>query len=216
MTRRLPFYSNNLDGKPADDPRQLRFKTGMRAKQWHRNCLALGLAAGFMEPLESTSIHLIQSALSRFLNLIPNGAPGEAAIEHFNAQAEFEWSRIRDFLVLHYWANGREGEPFWDQLRAMELPETLTAKLDQWRENGHIHREHEELFTEVGWFQVLAGQGVEAANYSPLAGDLSRDELVQLLAGTEKSLVETANTIPSHIDTVQRMLQQAGHKDAAA
>ncbi|QYJ08480.1 tryptophan halogenase family protein [Qipengyuania flava] len=206
----------NLDGAPDGEPRLLKFTTGKRRRQWVGNCLALGLAAGFMEPLESTSIHLVQSALSRFIQLLPSGRPGPAAIDHFNAQADFEWSRIRDFLVLHYWANGREGEPFWDAMRALELPESLQSKLSQWRESGHIHREHEELFTQVGWFQVLAGQGVEAKGYNPLADAMSEKELAELLTSTEASFKKSAAAMPHHADTLGRLLARAGTKETAA
>lgn len=193
----------NLDGAAQADPRPIRFTTGKRRKHWNRNCLALGLAAGFMEPLESTSIHLIQSAISRFLALLPAGRPSEAAISHFNAQADFEWTRIRDFLILHYTANERQDEPFWDAVRNMPLPATLTDKIALWRETGFIHREHEELFTEVAWFQVFAGQGVEAQGHNPIADTLDEAQLRELLHGTEAALVEQVRAMPRHIDFLQ-------------
>ena len=199
----------NLDGEPLGDPRPLRFTAGMRRKHWNRNCLAIGLAAGFMEPLESTSIHLVQSAISRFLAMLPNGRPDPAMVDHFNAQSAFEWTRIRDFIVLHYWANERKGQPFWDAMRNMELPATLTAKLAQWQASGFIHREHEELFTEVGWFQVLAGQGVEARGYNPMALNLPEDDLRELLGRTEAELVEEVRQMPRHIDVVDQMVRSA-------
>ena len=114
----------NLDGAPLGDPRPLRFTTGKRRKHWNRNCLAIGLAAGFMEPLESTSIHLIQSAISRFLAVLPKGSPDPAMVDWFNAQADFEWTRVRDFIVLHYHATQRD-EPMWVACREMALPESL-------------------------------------------------------------------------------------------
>ena len=197
----------NLDGAPQGDPRPIRFTTGTRRKHWVGNCLAVGLSAGFMEPLESTSIHLIQSAISRFLSVLPAGRPDPALVDHFNAQTRFEWERIRDFLVLHYWANERVGQPFWDALRTMQLPATLEAKIDQWRAGGFIHREHEELFTEVGWFQVLAGQGVEPRGYNPIAGNLEEDELRFLLDGTEAELVEEVRRMPRHLDFVQAFVR---------
>ncbi len=197
----------HLDGTPQGDPRPIRFRTGMRREQWSHNCLALGLAAGFMEPLESTSIHLIQSAISRFLSVMPNGAPDPAIVRWFNAQAAFEWTRIRDFLVLHYVANERRGEPFWDAVRAQELPETLAAKIDQWKATGFIHREHEELFTEVGWFQVFAGQGVEARGYNPVADALPEKDLRALLGETEAALVEQVRPMDHHIDFLARMIR---------
>jgi tryptophan 7-halogenase len=197
----------NLDGTAQTDPRPIRFTTGKRRKHWNRNCLALGLAAGFMEPLESTSIHLVQSAISRFVSLLPSGQPSEASIDFFNQQADFEWTRIRDFLVLHYWANQREGEPFWDAVRAMALPETLTEKIRLWRDAAFIHREHEELFTEVGWFQVLVGQGVTANGYNPIADQMSEQGLQDLLNGTEVAFVEEVKQMPRHLDVLQDLVR---------
>ena len=203
----------NLDGAPEADPRPLRFTTGMRRRHWVGNCLAIGLSAGFLEPLESTSIHLAQSAISRFLAVMPKTTPEPAIIDWFNAQAEFEWSRVRDFIILHYWANDRRGEPFWDERRSMELPETLQAKLAQWQASGFIHREHEELFTEVGWFQVLAGQEVEARGYNPMAEALPETELRSLLDGTEAAMVETVRQLPRHLDVLGALV--AGQKEPA-
>lgn len=192
----------NLDGAPESDPRLLRFTTGMRREHWVKNCLAIGLSAGFLEPLESTSIHLAQSAISRFLAVLPAEKPEPAIVEWFNTQAEFEWSRVRDFIILHYWANSRRGEAFWDERRAMELPVTLRAKIDQWQASGFIHREHEELFTEVGWFQVFAGQEVAARGYNPIADALPEAELRGLLESTEAALVEQVRSLPRHIDVL--------------
>ena len=198
----------NLDGAPEGDPRLLRFKTGMRRKHWVGNCLAVGLSAGFLEPLESTSIHLAQSAISRFLAVLPRGTPEPATVDWFNAQADFEWSRVRDFIILHYWANDRRGEPFWDERRAMELPGTLRAKIGQWQASGFIHREHEELFTEVAWFQVFAGQGVETRGYNPLADALPEADLRALLDGTEATLVDQVRELPRHLDVLARLVGQ--------
>ncbi|MXO49938.1 tryptophan halogenase [Erythrobacter gaetbuli] len=207
---------SNLDGEPLGDPRPIRFTTGKRRRHWQGNCLALGLAAGFMEPLESTSIHLIQSAISRFLSVLPAGRPDPAIVDWFNDQADFEWTRIRDFLVLHYTANEREGEPFWDTVRHMELPDTLEAKLENWRASGFIHREHEELFTEVGWFQVFVGQGVEARGYNPIADTLAEEELRQLLDGTEFALIEEVKQMPRHLDFVQQFIKAPPQQEVPA
>jgi tryptophan halogenase len=193
----------NLDGAPQGDPRPISFTTGKRRVHWQGNCLAVGLAAGFMEPLESTSIHLIQSAISRFMAVLPQGPASPATVAWYNDQSTFEWERIRDFLVLHYTANQRHGEPFWDHVRTMDLPPTLAAKLALWRESGFIHREHEELFTEIGWFQVLAGQGVEAKGYNPMADSLPEEDLRALLEQTEASLVEAVKPMGRHLDILQ-------------
>lgn len=189
----------HLDGKPEAEPRLLRFTTGTRARHWVGNCLALGLAAGFMEPLESTSIHLVQSAIARFLQMLPGQTAEPALAAEFNRQAEFEWSRIRDFLILHYWANGREGEPFWDVCRRMELPDTLVSKLATWRSTGFLQREHEELFTLEGWSQVLIGQGVIPGAANPATQALAADQLAAMLAGISERNRRTAAAMPLHV-----------------
>jgi tryptophan 7-halogenase len=199
----------NLDGPPLGDPRPLRFTTGMRRQHWVGNCLAIGLSAGFMEPLESTSIHLIQSAISRFLAMLPAGRPAPAMIDAFNAQARFEWERVRDFLILHYWANERHGEPFWDQLRAMALPDTLVAKIEQWRAAGFIHREHEELFTQVAWFQVFAGQGVAASGWNPIADTRPEPTLRAMLEQIETGLLDEVRAMPQHATVIEQMVRSA-------
>ncbi|WP_271078448.1 tryptophan halogenase family protein [Aurantiacibacter sp. MUD61] len=208
----------NLDGKRQADPRPIRFTTGKRRAHWKNNCLAVGLSAGFMEPMESTSIHMIQSAISRFMAVMPQagGKAEQATKDWFNHQSTFEWERIRDFLVLHYTANEREGQPFWDHVRTMELPATLTAKLEQWKASGFIHREHEELFTEVGWFQVFAGQGVEAGGYNPIADAISEDDLRALLDETEMSLIEQVKPMPRHLDFLQNYVNGTARSEVPA
>ena len=192
----------------------MRFTTGKRRQLWNRNCLAIGLSSGFMEPLESTSIHLIQSTISRFLAVLPRGPADPAIVAEFNRQADFEFERIRDFLILHYTANQRVGEPLWDHVRTMPLPETLTAKIDQFRAAAYIHREHEELFTEVAWFQVLAGQGIEPHGWNPLADALTPQQLAQFLSVTEAALTEEARAMPLHADFLTRFCNSAS--EAAA
>ena len=198
----------NLDGKADGDPRPLRFTTGMRKRQWVGNCVAVGLAAGFLEPLESTSIHLVQSALSRLLAMLPGKTVAPALRDAFNAQAEFEWTRVRDFIILHYHANARDGE-FWADMRAMELPDTLTAKLEQWRAGAYIHREHEELFTEPGWMQVLVGQGVLPEGHNGVADTLDRGSLIDLFETHERAAIRAANAMPTHAECVARTLRAA-------
>jgi len=188
----------NLDGEPLAEPNRVRFTTGMRQRQWVGNCLALGLAAGFMEPLESTSIHLIQSSIARFLQMLPSGRPAPALVDEFNRQAQFEWRAIRDFLILHYRANGREGDPFWDRCREMAVPDTLAAKIEQFRASGYIHREHEELFAEPGWLQVFVGQGVLPDAYHPLADAMPQVDLERMLGDIEGGIGGIVDSMPGH------------------
>ena len=196
----LQLLLDNLDGEPQAEPNQLRFTTGTRTRHWVDNCLALGLAAGFMEPLESTSIHLIQSSLARFLQMLPKGAPNPAMQAEFNRQTAFEWSRIRDFLILHYYANGRVGEPFWDQCRTMDVPDTLSAKIEQFKSAGFIHREHEELFTEQGWLQVFIGQDVMPESWNPIADAMSAEQLEMMMKRIETHHSETVGAMPGHVE----------------
>lgn len=196
----------NLDGTPEAESRLIRFTTGTRARHWVGNCVALGLAAGFMEPLESTSIHLVQSGIARLLQMFPARRDEPALAAEFNRQAAFEWSRVRDFLVLHYWANSRHGEPFWDERRAMTLPDTLLEKLETWRASGFIHREHEELFTAEGWSQVLIGQGVLPDRGNPLTGDLPEGELRQMLAAIARRNRELAAAMPGHVAALRHAI----------
>ena len=192
-----------LDGAPLAEPRPLKFTTGKRRAMWVKNCVALGLAAGFMEPLESTSIHLIQAGIARLLSLFPRAGFDAADIAEFNAQADFEWRAIRDFLILHYHANGRP-EPFWADCRAMAIPDSLAHKLALFRANGRITREHEELFTELGWLQVLIGQGVLPAGYSPLADALPAADLARFLGDARAHAERVAAALPSHADFIAR------------
>lgn len=200
---------DNLDGDPTAEPRSLRFTTGMRREQWSHNCLALGLAAGFMEPLESTSIHLVQSAIARLVQMLPGAKIAPAMREEFNRQAIFEWTRIRDFLVLHYWANGREGEPFWARCRTMDLPDSLAARIATFRAGGHIQREHEELFTEPGWLQVLVGQGIEPDSYNPIADAMPAEELEQFLTGLSDTHCKLVEAMPDHAPFLRAFIDPA-------
>ena len=188
---------DGLDGAPRADPRRLSFTTGRRKAFWNRNVVALGLAAGFMEPLESTSIHLVQSAIERVLKFLPNGPVRHADVDSYNAQTVFEWERVRDFIVLHYLANGRP-EPFWRDCAAMAVPGSLAEKLALFRANGRITRFNEELFAEVGWLQVMVGQKVMPDGYHPLANVPSDTELREFLSLVRQTVAKHVSGLTSH------------------
>lgn len=201
---------SNLDGEAQQEPRPLRFTAGQRERVWSHNCVALGLAAGFMEPIESTSIHLVQSSVARLLTFLPQQQQsGSAAREKFNQMTESEWERIRDFLVLHYKANRRAGEPFWDYCRAMAVPETLTAKIKLFEEAGIIVREEGELFTDEAWGQVMIGQGLQPRSWSPLTNSIPKNELAHFLSAIAQSYRSAAEALPAHSEFLAAMLAKA-------
>jgi tryptophan halogenase len=196
----------NLDGKPLADPRPLRFTAGHRKKAWVKNVVALGLAGGFLEPLESTSIHLVQSGIARLMSLFPTRRFDQFEIDRFNAMTEKEYIDIRDFLVLHYNATERDDSEFWNYCRTLEPPEGLAYKLEMFRLNGRIFREHEELFTETSWLSVMVGQGIQAGGYHPAADLLPDDETLHRLEHIRQVIVHTADLMP----TQEQFLQHHG------
>ena len=199
----------NLDGAPTGEPRTLRFTTGMRKRFWNRNVVAIGLSSGFLEPLESTSIHLIQTGIQRLLDYLPVSGFGDADRDNFNRRAAYEMERIRDFIILHYHANGREGQPFWDQLRNMEIPDSLAEKLGMFRAGGKVIRDQDELFDVPGWVQVMIGQGVEPQGWHPLADSLPSDRLGQFLDTVKTAYQRDVARLPGHGDYVRNLAANA-------
>ena len=187
-----------VEGEVLTKPNVIRFTTGARRKQWHRNCVAVGLSGGFMEPLESTSIHLIQRAILRIVRMLPAGAISARDIAEFNDQQMTDMEQIRDFLILHYKATDRRDSPFWRQCAAMEIPDSLTHKIELFRETGRVFRKNEELFVENSWVQVMMGQGIMPQSYHPVATKLSDAELAHLLTGLRESVAKTVAGLPDH------------------
>lgn len=186
-----------VEGEPLGEPRTIPFKTGVRRKAWNANVIAMGLSSGFIEPLESTSIHLIQNAIAKLISHFPDRSFRQANVDAYNRRIDYDYERIRDFIILHYHANQRS-EPFWTRSREMSVPDTLREKMDLFRATGRIFREQEELFVEVGWFQVMSGQNVEPETYHPLADVLTRDELAQFLSDIKTIVSSNAARLPSH------------------
>lgn len=197
----------NLDGAPTAEPKQLRFKTGMRNQAWLKNCVALGLSSGFMEPLESTSIHLIQSGISRLLNLFPTKNFSQVDIDEFNRQNTFEFERIRDFLILHYKANSRQDSDFWQHCANMPIPDSLAARIDLYKTHGRVFRNNDELFTDLAWIQVLVGQGIVPESYHPIADTISQSQLDKFMLDLKTIIKREAGKLSSHEDFI---LQNCG------
>jgi len=198
----------NIDGTSGVEPRQIRFTTGTRRNHWIGNCISIGLSAGFLEPLESISIHLIQYSVARLMAMLPRRTADPVITNAFNREIYQQWTRIRDFLILHYWANGRQGEPFWDACRTMELPDTLSTKIEQFRANGHFIRENEELFTEVGWSQVFLGQGVFPETWNPLADETPSADLRDMLTTISAQHSRLTDAMPEHGQFIEAFVQK--------
>jgi tryptophan halogenase len=194
----LARLMGNIEGEALTEPNFLRFTSGVRRKQWHRNCVAIGLSGGFMEPLESTAIHLIQRAVLRLIRMMPQGEISARDIAEFNDQQLIDTLQIRDFLILHYKATERRDSPFWRYCAAMEIPDTLAQKIELFRETGRVFRRNEELFAENSWVQVMMGQGIMPRTYHPIAEKLSGDELDKLLGMLRETVSRTVASLPEH------------------
>ncbi|WP_034159636.1 tryptophan halogenase family protein [Sphingomonas sp. ERG5] len=205
----------NIEGAVLTEPNFLRFQAGARRRQWYRNCVAIGLSSGFMEPLESTSIHLIQRAVLRLLRMMPQGDISERDIVEFNDQQNDDMLQIRDFLVLHYKATDRRDSPFWRYCASMPIPDTLAQKIELFRETGRVFRKNEELFAENSWVQVMMGQGIMPRTYHPIAEKLRDDELDKFLGTLRGNVTRTVATLPAHADYVARYCGAAHAAPAA-
>jgi len=194
----------NLDGKALGTPRQLRFTTGMRNKAWHKNVVALGLASGFLEPLESTSIYLAQSGVTRLLSLFPRRDFNPLLIERFNRETAFEYERIRDFLILHYHATERDDTPFWNACRTMAIPDTLREAMDLFRRDGRYLRHGDDFFALPNWVQVMLGQGIVPRNYHPMVDEMPDDRLQEHVDGVRSMLARAVPSMPLHQEWIDR------------
>jgi len=194
----------NLDGAPTASPRVIKFVTGRRKQFWARNCVALGLASGFLEPLESTSIHLIQSGLAHLMTLFPDRQFATAEIEQYNRVMTWEYERIRDFLVLHYHATERDDSELWNYCRAMNIPDSLRQRLELFRERGRVFRECSEFFNETSWFAILIGQHVQPRGYDPLVDTLTEDEFRKRMANIRDTIAKCAATMPTHREFIAK------------
>ncbi|WP_268795751.1 MULTISPECIES: tryptophan halogenase family protein [unclassified Sphingomonas] len=193
-----------IEGPPLADPRVLRFKAGRRARSWVGNVVAVGLASGFLEPLESTSIYLVQMAIARLIELFPVDGGDDADRAEFNRLVDMEYDRIRDFLILHYHATRRSDSSFWNHVRTMEVPDTLAAKLDLWRATGRVERYGEGLFFEPSWIAVYLGQGVIPAGYDPRADIPPDAALARALQGLQGEIAASVAAMPGHAHALGR------------
>lgn len=188
----------NLDGKPLADPRLIKFTTGMRKKAWNRNVVAIGLAGGFLEPLESTSIHLVQAAVAQLLDFFPDQGFNQADIAEYNRLSRFQFESIRDFIILHYHVNQREDAPFWKACANMAIPPSLANKIALYKARGRVTRFDNELFTEEAWLQVMQGQNLQSEGYHSLV-DLQEDARTsEYLESVRSVIAKCVGVMPDH------------------
>ncbi|MEC8966449.1 MAG: tryptophan halogenase family protein [Pseudomonadota bacterium] len=197
---------SNLDTKPLGDPKLIKFTTGRRRKQWYKNVVAVGLSSGFLEPLESTSIHLIQSAIVRLIQLFPHNGFAPSLETEYNKQSELEFEQIRDFLVLHYTVNERTDSAFFNDMRNITLPDSLAHKIALFKESGNLLREQNDLFLESSWLQVLYGQGITPKDYHGLVDSVPEVQLNQMLTRLLEIKKEPIAKLPTHDEYINGMV----------
>ena len=188
----------HLDGERLAEPRLLKFVTGMRKKAWHRNCVAIGLSSGFLEPLESTSIQLIQSGISRLLNFFPTSIPSQPDIDEYNRLMRREFEHIRDFVTLHYHATRRDDAPLWRYCREMIIPDSLRSKMELFQSQGRLLGEEYELFAQGSWFQVMDGQGLRPRGYNAIVDVMAPNDISEFIEGIRRAVKHCVDAMPTH------------------
>ena len=197
------LLSKNIDGDTINEPRIIPFKPGRRLKTWNKNCVAIGLSSGFIEPLESTSIHLIASSIIRLMRFIPLSGVKSVDRDEYNRQAADELQSIRDFIVLHYKATEREDSEFWRYCKNMDIPDSLHTRMAMYQDSGRIFWLQDELFTVNSWNQVMLGQRLSPEGYHPVADAMSAEDLKRYLDGLRSSISAVVDKLPSHAEFVK-------------
>lgn len=194
----------NIDGEPITQPRPIKFKTGCRKKAWTKNCIALGLSSGFLEPLESTAIHLIQIGATRLVQMFPFGGMNDAIRDFYNSRAQSELESIRDFLILHYKLNQRTDSDFWKERAAMDIPESLQHRIDLYKNNAIAFQDDLDLFKSDSWMQVFRGQGLESEGYHQIGRMLPDGQLKAALGSLKDGIQNAVQSLPKHSDFLQQ------------
>lgn len=194
----------SVEGKTLIEPRVIKYRTGRRRKTWNKNCVAMGLASGFIEPLESTSIHLFMMAITRLMRLFPFNGVEPALINEFNRESVEEVEKIRDFIILHYKATERDDSPFWRYCKNMEVPDTLAHRMELFRSAGHAYQGPGELFRIDSWTQVMLGQRIMPEQYHHIAHLMSKDELMQFFTKMKAAINHQVEQLPTHDEFIQQ------------
>jgi tryptophan halogenase len=189
---------SNISGEMITEPRFIKYRTGRRQKSWHKNCVALGLASGFIEPLESTSIHLVMTAIIRLIRLFPFGDSSEALADRYNEESTTEIETVRDFIILHYKQTNRTDSDFWNAYRTMDIPESLAHRLEIFKKNGYVWADDVALFRVDSWVQVMMGQGLAPAGFHGAGKLTDKTVLQESLAKIKASIDEKVEKLPTH------------------
>ena len=199
----LAKLEENLEGEKLTKPLKIKYRTGTRRKHWNKNCIAVGLSSGFLEPLESTSIHLIQQSIVRLMRMFPHAGIQQTDIDEFNLQTKVDTETTRDFIVLHYSVTNRDDSPFWRHCRSMPIPEALAHRIKLFKETGRVFRKNNELFVD-SWMQVMIGQGLIPEDYHSIVDNMSDDELKRFLEHIKTNIDNTAKQLPPHAAFIDR------------
>lgn len=204
----IELLLGNIEGKPLmAQPRVIKFRTGTRRAHWVKNCVAVGLSSGFLEPLESTSIHLIQRSIIRLLQMVPRGEVLQADVDEYNKQTRIEWDNVRDFIILHYKVTERRDSAFWRHCAAMPVPEGLAHRIELFTSGGKVYKFAQELFGDSSWIQVMLGQGLQPADYHPIVDLMPPQELQQFLHSIAQNVQKQVHNWPSHLDFIAHYCQ---------
>lgn len=193
-----------LDAKPLGEARTIHFQTGCREQFWVKNCIGIGLSSGFLEPLESTSIFLIQQGITRFISLYPDGNLSEIIQKEYNRLMTREFDQVRDFIILHYHATKRDDSPFWNYCRTMAIPDSLQHKIDLFKAGGRVFRDDQELFSKTNWIAVMLGQNIQPDVCEPILSDIPKDEIQRSLDSMHNAMIQTVSRLPSHAEFIRK------------
>ncbi len=192
------LFVGSLGADALTAVKKIKFKTGKLERIWNKNCLSIGLASGFIEPLESTSIYFVQSAISKFLSMMPNLDNMQLMADRFNKAMDWDYESTRDFIILHYHASNRDDSDFWRYCRDMQIPASLENKIDLYKSGSIVFRDNFELFSEPSWLSVMHGQGLVARDYSPLADVLSDENLSNVVSKMCQVVQKCVTVMPTH------------------
>lgn len=199
----LEVLEQNLVGEKLTKPLVIKYRTGTRRKHWNKNCVAVGLSSGFLEPLESTSIHLIQQSIVRLMRMFPQNGIEQSDIDEFNLQTKFDTATTRDFIILHYSVTNRKDSPFWRHCRNMPIPDSLAHRIKLFKETGRVFRKNNELFDD-SWMQVMIGQGLLPESYHTIVDNMGDDELKRFLDHIKANVDNTVKQLPPHEAFIER------------